>query len=350
MEQYKQPDNAPELMLCPAFSVVNGKITQVNNAALKYGIQADMQIESLIHTGVSEFSEFTEGRLDLTLTVSDRLINACVTPAENGYIFCLESDFAQPEQRALALAAQHLRAPLSDAIANTENLADTVASSEKMQVSQIRRNLQQIMRMLSNMSDIANYSSTSNLCNCNIVAVFSEVLEKAKTLLDHTGKKLQFHLPQQAIICNADEKMLERAILNLISNAAKFSEGSEIIKAELTSNGHRLYFCVENACSNTADKGYSLFSRYMREPAIEEGRSGIGLGLPIVRAVAAAHNGTLLMDQPTDGGIRFTMTISTHTTATTSLRSHIRIPVDYSGGWDHALMELSEILPPELYK
>ena len=349
MEEIKQHDSAPMPMLCPAFRVRDGIITAVNDAAAAYGVVQGVQINSVIYSGAQEFSTFSSGRLDLTLSICNRQIGASVVPDGDSLLFVLESDFAQPEHRAFALAAQHLRAPLSEAILHTESITGSLDTNAQIRLAQINRNLQQIMRIVCNMSDIANYKSEAKLCSRNVVAIFSEVLEKAQSLLVKAGKQLQYQLPKQPIICNADERMLERAILNLLSNAARFSDGSDIIKAELICKNNRVYFCVENNCNSMPDRSQNLFARYLREPAIEEGRSGIGLGLPIVRSVAAVHNGTLLMDQPEEGGIRITMSLSCQNSSTAELRSPIRIPIDYAGGWDHALMELSEILPPELY-
>ena len=350
MEEIKQPNNAPVLMLCPAFRVENGIITQVNDAAAAYAVQIGTDITKLIHIGIQEFSEFTQGRLDLTLSVENTLFNASVFPDDTGYTFCLDSDFVQPELRAFSLAAQQLREPLSNAIISAEGIPENADHEARSQLSHIRRNLQQMMRILCNMSDVAGYSANANLQTRNVVSVFEDVLEKAKSLLEKANKHLQIQLPQQPIFCGADEKMLERAVLNLLSNAATFSADGDTINISLFAKKQRLYFSVENNCRGENSQNRDLFARYLREPVIEEGRNGIGLGLPIVRAVAAAHGGTVLMDQPKSGTIRTTMTISLQAHNTPSLRSAIQIPYDYSGGWDHCLMELSGVLPAELYE
>lgn len=342
--------NLPAMMLCPAFRVENGSVCYVNDAAAAYGIAVGMQVDNMIHIGAGEFSEFTDGRLDLTLMIGNIPTSACVIADENGYTFCLDSDFARPEQRALALAAQHLREPLSNAISSTSNMLAKSDSDKNIHLMQIQKNLQQIMRMLCNMSDLTTYENSGSFTGKDIVSVFSEILDKAQTLLEKSGKKLVYTLPSQTVICSVDEKMLERAILNLLSNAVIFLEGSDTVKADLSFKNDRVYFSVENPCDTQFDLSRDLFSRYMREPAIEDGRTGIGLGLPIVHAVAAAHNGAVFMNQPQNGIFRVTMTVSAKPRPSTKLRSPIHIPYDYSGGWDNALMELSGILPAELYE
>ena len=66
----------------------------------------------------------------------------------------------------------------------------------------------------------------------------------------------------------------------------------------------------------------------------------------LIRAAAAAHGGTVLVRTGTDG-TRITLTFSL-ARATGELRSPV-FRVDYAGNRDHALVELSDILPPEAY-
>ena len=93
----------------------------------------------------------------------------------------------------------------------------------------------------------------------------------------------------------------------------------------------------------------NLFSRYQREPSLEDSRWGIGLGLSIVRNTAIAHNGTLLLES-TPTGQKFTITLAIEQSRDDIVRSPVLLPVDYTGGYDKALVELSEILPADLYK
>ena len=93
----------------------------------------------------------------------------------------------------------------------------------------------------------------------------------------------------------------------------------------------------------------SVYNRYLRQPCIEEGRNGLGLGMVLVRSAAASHGGAVLIDQPDSGGARVTMTMAIRQNTSGTLRSPVP-RVDYAGEQDHALVELSDCLPAELYK
>ena len=93
----------------------------------------------------------------------------------------------------------------------------------------------------------------------------------------------------------------------------------------------------------------SVFSRYLRQPVLEDSRYGIGLGMVLIRTAAAHPGGTVHIDQPDGAGTRITMTMSIRQSKQATLRSNV-LRVDYAGERDHGLIELSECLPTELYE
>lgn len=354
MERKSESQELLEKIIYPAFVVKDGIISNANQAARLRGIETDMQISSLIETGAEAYAVFSDGKLCLTLNVCGITYNATVTPTGSGDLFCLESDYEAPELRALSLAAQQLREPLSNAMLGTDQLLPNanVQSDPQLrdQLAQINRNLHQLLRAVSNMSDTAQYKAgrCARMEACDAVGIFEEVLKKAAHLAERSGRTLNYSVPAQSVICFVDADQLERAILNLISNAIKYSPKESTIMAQLRRGANTLIFSIWDN-GNVSQKRSDLFSAYLQEPGLTDGRSGIGLGMTIVRAVAAAHGGTVLMEQPKDSGIKITMTICAKCDKDTPLRSPISLPFDYAGGRDHALVELSDALSDSLY-
>lgn len=345
-----------EQLICPAFIVKDGIITHANQAALQRQIKLNTNIDDLICIGKEEYEMYTGGKLCLTLSIEDIPYSATVTAAQDHQIFCLASDYEDPELRAFALAAQQLREPLAKAMVSTELLLpnDTVREDPEaaQYLAQVNRSLHQLLRAVCNMSDAAQYATTqrSNMQTRDVTGIFEEVLEKAVALTAQAERTLVYSVPNQSVFCPADEEKLERAILNLLSNAMKFTPKCGTINASLNHSGNRLLFTVQDSGQGAGPQVRSnMFSRFLREPGIEDGRSGIGLGMSIVRSVAAAHGGTLLIEHPENAGIKITMTISLTQTSDNILRSPIKLPIDYAGGHDHCLLELSDVLPDDLF-
>lgn len=356
MEHATQTADMLEKLICPAFTVKDGIINYANSAALQRQVELNTQILDLISIGAEEYSAFTDGKLCLTLCIHDITYNASVSTANGCQLFCLESDYEDPELRAFALAAQQLREPLSNAMAGTELLLPNSALKKdgeaQQYLSQVNRSLHQLLRAVSNMSDTARYAAQHSfrMQLQDAAAIFHEILEKAAAVTAQTERELTYDVPQQSVYCLLDRDKLERAILNLISNAIKFTKKGAVIHAVLHRSGNRLIFTVQDSGQGISSQVRSnIFSRYLREPGIDDGRNGIGLGMSIVRSVAAAHGGTVLMEQPENTGARITMTLALRQSEETVVRSPISLPVDYTGGRDHYLLELSDVLPDCLY-
>lgn len=344
-----------EALMCPAFTVKDGIIIGVNTAAVQRQIQTDTPIQDLIAVGADEYAQFNSGTLSLVLNICGTPCTASVTVADGCHIFCLISQYEHPELRAFAQASLQLREPLTNALASTQQLLlnETLQQSEetRQQLAQVNRGLYQLLRAVGNMSDVAHYAkrNATHMQIQDAAWVFDELLQKAANLASQAGRILDYRIPNQSVFCPLDKDKLERAVLNLISNALNYSPDDSVVTAVLKAEKNKLIFTVENVCENMDPQTQSrFFTRFLREPGIENGRRGIGLGMSIVSSIASMHSGTVLMEH-LENRIRVTMTLSTQKSKDAILSSPILLPVDYAGGYDRGLVELSDVLPPSLF-
>jgi signal transduction histidine kinase len=183
----------------------------------------------------------------------------------------------------------------------------------------------------------------------DINALLEELFQSSIPLVSHAGVQLQYTGLDSPVYGLVDAEKLERGVSNMLSNAVKFSPKGSCVEAKLTRRGSMLYLTVCDGSGDTSEnlRGTSLHSRYRRDPGIEDGRYGIGLGMVLIRAAAAIHGGTILIE---DGDrVRMTMSIAIRQNSEGIVRTN-RLLVDYAGEWDHRLIELSEVLPAELYR
>lgn len=344
-----------DLMVRPGFCVKDNKIIRVNQPAESLTLSVGMDVTELLATGSEEYQEFQDGCLYLTLCISGQKWGASVSLVGEHHVFILEQDADQSELQAMALAARELREPLANVMTTADRLFPMVALEDdpftREQVARLNRGLFQMLRVISNMSDAnrcdAGFSSRQE--TVDICAFFDEIFAKAAELVSHTGLQLSYTGLSGNVCCLADCEKLERAVLNIISNAIKFTPSGGTIEAKLTRRGNKLRLSVQDSGSGVAESiRSSVYSRYLRQPAIEDSRFGIGLGMVLIRSAAAVHGGTVLMDQPEGKGARITMTITIRQNPTPMVRSAI-LRVDYAGERDHGLVELSDCLPSSLY-
>jgi K+-sensing histidine kinase KdpD len=277
-----------------------------------------------------------------------------VVRVEDTNIVILDDENENIELGTLSLTAANLRQPLASMIAAANSLTASLERNEdhrvRSQLREINRNLCRIHRMLCNMSDAVMYSNGSSRMVCaNVVSVVEEVFKKTQQVCSNCGIRLEYSVPNESILCLIDEDLLERSIYNMLSNAIKFSDEGSVVKAELTTRDHRIYISVQNQGNGVPPSALNnIFKRYQREPGIEEGRVGLGLGLVLVRSAAKIHKGIILIDQPDQSGTRVTLSFPIRQHSTAMLRSTIT-RIDYASGWDHSLLELSDALPSSLY-
>ena len=207
-----------------------------------------------------------------------------------------------------------------------------------------------MLRLISNMSDADRYAtSPASMEVKNIPAFLEEVFVKTAALVERSNVQLTYSGISDVIYGLVNTEMLERAVLNIISNALKFMPQGGTIQAKLIRRKQKLYLSILDSGSGISESTRNdLFSRYAREPGVEDGRFGIGLGLVLIRSAAQQHGGTVLVDQPTETGTRVTMTLAIRP-GSDQVRSPI-LRVDYAGERDHGLLELSDVLPADLYK
>ncbi len=350
MEQTKLSLDMLELIRQPAFFVRAGKILRTNAAAAQCQIPTDQPVAPLLLTGAEEYEAFTGGCLSLTLSVADIPYAAWVTRAEECDIFLMEEETEKAELHAMALAAQQLREPLSGLMAAADQLFQELPHAP--QAPQINQSLHQLLRLVGNMSDAARYaaSKVSGMELCNISIFFDELMGSAALLAAQSGHMLEYNGLAQRLHCLINREQIERTVYNLLSNAIKFSPEGTVISARLVRRNSKLCFTLEDRGEGISEQlRGTVFSRFLREPGITDGRFGIGLGLMLVRSAAMNHQGTVLIEQPEGGGTRVTVAFPIRQSSTDTLRSPI-LTVDYAGEQNHGLIELSDTLPASAYQ
>ncbi|AXK46894.1 sensor histidine kinase [Brachybacterium saurashtrense] len=113
-------------------------------------------------------------------------------------------------------------------------------------------------------------------------------------------------------VAEADEQRLAQAVVQLAANAARYSdEGSHIrlaVDRVLGADGPEIHVSVQDEGIGIAPEDqHRIFERFAR---LDESRgTGSGLGLPIVRAIAEGHGGTVRLDSAPGRGSTFTIVI-----------------------------------------
>lgn len=344
MEQRSDGMDMLDLMIRPAFFVKNNIITKLNQPAARLFLREGLHLDQILESGAEDYAAFQSGMLCLSLNICGQSFGACVVRMGQEDVFALDQQFENEQLKVLALAARELRAPLTNAMLAMQQLEAAEGTGAKL-----NRSLHQLLRIVGNMSDAAGINQVFRPEPYNINTLFREIAEKAATLSETSGITFSYAGLKEDTCCCVDRQLMERAALNMISNALKFTPKGGHIQLELHHSRKQFRFSVTDNGSGIPEKERStLFTRYLREPAIEDTRHGIGLGMLLIRSTAARHGGAVLVDFPKDSGTRITMTFTAATADKTILRTS-PLRTDYAGEQDHALIELADFLPLDRY-
>lgn len=342
-----------ELIDYPAFCVKDGVIIATNALAEQRQLQVGTDISQIVTEHQDIYQSLQNGNLYLNINVCGVPCPASVVRTKECDIFHLRRTEDDDALQALALAATQLRVPLANLMTVADQLFSSMDGNEQtqLQASQITQNLYRLLRIVSNMSDTGGYAHSGNagMETADLVALMAEIMEKAQSFFTDTDIKLTYSGPTAPIFGIVNPEKIERAIYNLLSNAAKFSQKGSTVTASLTANDNRLTFTLCNANADDLPK-QNLWQQYRREPGIEDPRHGLGLGMTLASAVAAFHGGTILVDNPAQRQTRITMTIPIVQGNVDNLHSPVMRISDYTGGRDRGLIELSEVLPTKSYQ
>ncbi len=340
----------------PVLCVKDGIVVETNRAAAQMQIKPGTEIKDFLPEECNPYEDFTGGQLSLTLTIAQIPCLATVHRTESFDIFLLEQPEDTDKLQAIALAAQQLRVPLNNVMTLTGQLLSHKDLGEdcplRDQAKQINKGLFQLLRLISNMADAQRYTGSEAVTvrPVNLTSFFREIFEKAAVLTRDTGIVLKYTGPSKAVVGLIDEEVMERGVYNIISNAIKFSPKGGTVEATLIESGNLVKLSVADQGSGIPPQIQStLFTRYLRQPGIEDGRFGIGLGMTMVRNAAKVHEGTVLIDTPNAHGTRVTLTFPLRKGEPGILHSPILRIGDYAGGWDHGLLELADDLPSDKY-
>ena len=338
----------------PSFCAENGTIVHVNDAARQLQITPGIRVMDILKTGKDEYSNFLDGCLYLTIVLSECQFCACVTKVNDFDVFTIEQEDYRAQLQPLALAAKELRRPLTGIMTVADSLFPALEQTDDpkttQKIAQLNRSLYQLQRIIGNMSDAGRMKNraSSYLEMRDICSVLQELVQELEHLAAQNELVFRYHLPTQQIYCPVDSELLERAVYNLVSNAFKFTPPGGEIELNLQQQRNHLYLSITNHGTIPSELLGNIFTRYLRSPAIEDSRYGIGLGMVLIRSAAAAHGGTVLVQQLDNQCVRVTMSISL-VQNDTILRSNIQ-KVDYAGERSHLLVELSDCLRAENYK
>lgn len=221
---------------------------------------------------------------------------------------------AQERQRQLVADAGHeLRTPLTSLRTNLELLLSASRSgarnlSEKDRAdieTDIKAQLDELTQLIGDLVELARQESQGGVFErVEMVDVVERALDRAR----RRAGEIEFSVSLQPWVLNGDPGALERAVLNLLDNAVKFSPSGSVVRVRMHPLGDGTAVIeVADAGPGIADADLPrVFDRFYRS---SEARTlpGSGLGLSIVKQAVERSGGTVYAGRAPEGGALMTI-------------------------------------------
>jgi two-component system sensor histidine kinase KdpD len=234
------------------------------------------------------------------------------------YIEVAQSTTLQMEserlRNSLLSAISHdLRTPLASLVGLADTLAMTrpAPSAQQLEISlAIRLSALRMNALVNNLLDMARLESGAVQLNLQwqpMEEVVGSALAACAPAL--AGRPLSVQLGDELPLVQLDTVLIERVLVNLLENAAKYTPaGSPIgISAELNDEQVLLHI-DDHGPGLPAGREEAIFQKFERGRK-ESATPGVGLGLAICKAILQAHHGDIAGSSRAVGGARFTLSL-----------------------------------------
>ena len=263
----------------------------------------------------------------------------------------------QEQLRLLLELFPNVAAQLRGALGNIEFAVSRLAPPEARDFNReldqnaavLYQSYYRLLRLVNNFSDAAKLldAAPPPLYDRDLAELVGGVCRKAEPMAELLHLRFQFRseLKPHPVAVNPDG--LERLLLNLLSNAFKFTPAGGSVTVELKAAHGKVLLCVADSGRGIPEELMpTLFDRYLHTDRMDPPPHGLGLGLPICQQIARAHGGQLMVVSTPGKGTRVTLSLPDRLSGNPVVSD---LSFDYAGGFDRTLMELSDALPPEAF-
>ena len=244
-----------------------------------------------------------------------------------GYLFVAtdvtdERKQARMKDEFVNLISHELRTPLSSILGYTELIADDedhpLSPEQSQYLHTVERNAQRLLRLVSDLLFTAQVES-GRFClqesEVDLQTVVDASLESARPVAEGRDVRLVLSDGSKCVRVWGDPTRLGQAVDNLVSNAIKFTPPGGRVAITLGATGDSgdeeavaLISVSDTGIGIPADEMDRLFSRFFRaSTATQYAIPGVGLGLTITQAIAAAHRGQVRVASTVGEGTSFTL-------------------------------------------
>ena len=211
----------------------------------------------------------------------------------------------------LANMSHEIRTPLNAIVGFSDVLSagDTAIDDQRGYFEIIKANSDLLLRLINDILDVSRLEAdrvTLTLEKCDVVQVCTQVTASV-TQARRSSNRIVFESAADSLEIRTDIQRLQQVVINLLSNADKFTENGTItLKLEPDMRNRTALFSVsDTGCGIPPEKRKRVFERFEK---LNEYAQGTGLGLSICKLIVEKWGGRIWIDSQYTRGARFVFT------------------------------------------
>jgi PAS domain S-box-containing protein len=229
---------------------------------------------------------------------------------------------AQLKDEFLATLAHELRNPLAPLrnvaeILRLESLSDTARQATGV----MERQIAQLVRLIDDLMDVSRISRgqlTLRKERVDLRAIIESAVETAQPQLALAGVTLSLEVPEEPLLLDADATRISQVVLNLLTNAAKFTPSGGRVWVIVRPQGERVSLVVRDSgigiSAEDQERVFGMFVQLNRD--MRRSQTGLGIGLTLVKQMTELHGGSVSVWSAGSGqGSEFTIVLPLAVTA-----------------------------------
>ena len=224
-----------------------------------------------------------------------------------------EAELARLKSDFVSNVSHELKTPLAliRLFGETLELEDIQDHKQRKKFSHIiTRESQRLSQLVENVLDFSKIDAGRkeyNFEQADIVQVASQTFEAYRYYLKDQGYELATSLPAEPILIRIDKDAISQAILNLVSNAEKFSQETKFIGVKMFQVDHEVRIDVEDKGPGIPESVLGqIFDKFNRGAGeIAREIQGSGLGLTIAKHIIEGHGGRITVESKIGVGSHF---------------------------------------------
>ncbi len=267
-------------------------------------------------------------------------------------------DFDKKNLELLTEVLPNVAAQLRASMANVYACANRLATPEAREkdpaldknAAILNLSCHRMLRIVGNLSAASLLASDRRLEleNEDVIGLCRDLCSKVSALFELQGVALTFRADTASHIIALNTEMAERMLLNLLSNALKFTRAGGKVEVHVRVTKSQVLLSVsDTGCGISEDRLETVFDRFLDTDRLDPTPHGLGLGLPLCRRIARGHGGTIVAESKLGVGSTFTVALPNRKEENPTLHDAARF--DYAGGFNRVLMELSDALGSEAF-